>query len=169
MDAVDIGQEIQDLLEGIENWSGKIHQYIPPVSSEIDVAQALTTDPIERTKVDVWFINRVRIRTLKYGEAPRGSIPVGFRQRTHLFQIRGFQSVRTTTTSGDPSEVEFQALCDKIEGVLAKSVSLGMTAPSLYFGGLEMDIGYDMIGKVLCHVMTARVMVTETIQTSYTV
>jgi hypothetical protein len=165
MDSKAINTKIKELLEAIPNWTGKIHLYIPPLSNEIDVANALMESLGD--KIDVWFINRVRVKTLKYGEAPRGSIPTSFRQRLHLVQVRGFQSTRTTTESGDPSEVEFQALCDTIEEALTKNTSLGQTAPVVYFGGFEMDIGFDQIGKVLCHVMTARATVIEYIPTAY--
>jgi len=165
MEGIEIANLIKGLLEDIEGWTGKVYVYIPNLKDDNKYLKALVDDDTRR--VDAWFIRRSNIRSRKYGEAPK-SIPVGYRWKTHIFTIRGFQSVYDAGEIEDAtSEVDFQERCDKIEEKLARSMSLGITTHDVILGGLNMAIDYDSLGKALCHTATINLTVEERVCTTY--
>lgn len=165
MNGIEVANKVKDVLEGMDEWTGKIYVYIPNVKTDEEYLNALVDDTSRR--VDVWFIRRSNIRSRKYGEAHR-TVPLGYRVKYHTFTIRGFQSVYDAGKIEDAtSEIDFQNRCDDIEETLAKTVSLGVTDHDLVLVGTDIQIDYDSLSKALCHVATISLTVEERLRTYY--
>ncbi len=165
MNGLAVANKIKDLLEGIDGWTGNIFTYIPNVRDDKQYLEAMVDK--DTKQVDVWWIRRNSIRTTKYGQGGR-SLPNQYRLKTHVFSIRGFQSVYDAGKIEDAtSEIDFQERCDEIEETLAKSMSLGITTHDAILTGVSIAIGYDSLSKALCHTATIDLTVEERICTTY--
>ena len=162
--------DLKDILEAIDGWTGRVYVYVPPIKTETDFNNYfLEAEENEggKRRLNAWFVNRTRVSARKYGEAPR-RVPLGYRLRMHIYTIKGFVSLISDTGTDLSSEESFQDLCDTIEGALSIPVSLGHTDRTVIVTGVDVDINYDTFGVVLCHVANIGITVSETVATAHT-
>jgi len=156
-----LASAISTKLRSVSGFSGQVFAYIPNVSRLDEIISELTTSS---NRLDAWFISRTGMVTLRYGETG-ARITTQHRVKRHLFTIRGYVSV-AESESETSSEVDFQSLCDEIEGTFAPSMSLGQ-ADNVFVSGVRMTIGYEMLGGILCHRCLIELQIDERLATSY--
>lgn len=167
MDYATVANKIKDVFEAISGWTGKVYIYIPNIKSEEQYLDALLDS--DTKEVDVWFIRRNSVRSRKYGEATR-AVPSGYREKTHIFTIRGFQSVYEDEYENvltATSESDFQERCDDIESAFSTTTSLDVSDHDVFLMSVDVDIDYDWLGSTFCHSATITLSVTETLRTIY--
>jgi hypothetical protein len=163
MDGRVFADTLKGYLEGISGWDGVVYTYLPQVRTREEFIQAVMA---EDERINVWFINRVRLSSRKWGEAaPR--TPSQHRNRRHTFRIVGYRSVYKASSDQYESEEQFQNLVDDIEEELGRRVSMGVTDHTVFVMGLDFDIRYHEFGAYLCHNVIIDLTVEETVPTSY--
>lgn len=165
MNGIVVANKIKDVLESVDDWTGRVYVYIPNVKSDQEYLDSLVDQNTDR--VDVWFIRRSNIRSRKYGEAAR-TTPLGYRTKQHVFTIRGFQSVYDAGKIEDAtSETDFQDRCDNIEKRFARTTSLGVSTHDVILTNLDIAIDYDSLSKALCHTAIITLTIEERLRTHY--
>lgn len=162
---LDFATTLKETLEAITDWTGRVYIYIPPIKTEVDIADYLTRAG-DSTRLDAWFVNRTSISTRVYGEAAY-EIHIGQRVKIHRYQIKGFQSMVEDTGTDQTSEEDFQDLCDTIEAAITPAISLGVTARTVYLRNFDLDIDFQSFGQVLCHTATISLDIVEYKTTTY--
>lgn len=156
----ELAERIRVILADIQELGGaRFYTYFPNISELSELANTL----LDATgRVNAWFIIRSGLNVSRYGEGRR--VPSQSRIKTHVFTVRGYISVYDNLTT---SEVEFQNLCDKVEERLGVSMSLGVQFGTTIARSISMAIGYEMLGRILCHTCTISITVDEYLATSY--
>lgn len=155
----ELAQRIIAILQQVEGFTGRTYAYVPNLSALEELVQALTD---AEGRINVWFVTRTGLSTARYGEGRR--VVTWHRIKTHQYTIRGYVAVRDDS---EASEMEFQALCDRIEETLGKRMSLGVEYGTTMAKNISASIGYDTLGNVLCHVCTLTLTVDEVLATQY--
>lgn len=166
-----IGRAVADIykarLEGISGWTGRVYIYLKDWKTEEELLDNLT-ETGEGKRINVWFITRTNLATLRYGQSGRWRIAQNQRVKLHTFQIKGLVSVFEDPGEVLTSEERFQELCDSIDTAFAAPRSLGITERTVVEGSLSMTIGYQQFAKFGVHAVTMRIDVAEFLAVTYT-
>lgn len=153
---------LKTALEGIDDWTGKVYVYVPYTRTKEELRDNLVNVD---DRIDVWFINRVGIGTLRRGEAPE--VATRSRRKVHRFEIKGFVAVADDAQTL-ASEEMFQDLCDTIEEEMAPLLGWAAISSTHLVRRLDVSIGMDFFVGILCHVFTGITEVHEWLATTYT-